>query len=64
MIQIDMDTTMHPTEQRMGGMTVEEQAAIDAADGSVSARVGRFAGSKTILPRSAWRRACGRSENL
>jgi hypothetical protein len=29
-IQIDMDTTMRPTEQRMGGLTVEEQAAIDA----------------------------------
>ena len=28
-IQIDMDTTMRPTEQRMGGLTVEEQAAID-----------------------------------
>jgi hypothetical protein len=29
-IQIDMDTTMRPTEQRMGGLSVEEQAAIDA----------------------------------
>jgi hypothetical protein len=29
-IQIDMDTTMRPTEQRMGGLTVEEQAAIGA----------------------------------
>ena len=29
-IQIDMDTTMRPTEQRFGGLTVEEQAAIDA----------------------------------
>jgi hypothetical protein len=29
-IQIDMDTTMRPTEQHMGGLTVEEQAAIDA----------------------------------
>ena len=29
-IQVDMDTTMRPTEQRMGGLTVEEQAAIDA----------------------------------
>jgi hypothetical protein len=29
-IQIDMDTTMRPTEERMGGLTVEEQAAIDA----------------------------------
>jgi hypothetical protein len=29
-IQIDMDTAMRPTEQRMGGLTVEEQAAIDA----------------------------------
>ena len=29
-IQIDMDTAMRPTEQRMGGVTVEEQAAIDA----------------------------------
>jgi hypothetical protein len=27
-IQIDMDTTMRPTEQRMAGLTVEEQAAI------------------------------------
>ena len=29
-IQIDLDTTMRPTEQRMGGLTVQEQAAIDA----------------------------------
>jgi hypothetical protein len=29
-IQIDMDTTMRPTERRMGGLTVEKQAAIDA----------------------------------
>jgi hypothetical protein len=29
-IQIDMDTTMRPTEQRMGGLTTEEQAVIDA----------------------------------
>ena len=29
-IQIDMDTTKRPTEQRMGGLTVEEQAAIDS----------------------------------
>ena len=28
-IQIDMDTTMRPTERRMDGLTVEEQAAID-----------------------------------
>ena len=29
-IQIDMDTTMRPTEQRMGGLTVQEQAAIES----------------------------------
>jgi len=28
-IRIDMNTRMRPTEQRMGGLTVEEQAAID-----------------------------------
>ena len=29
-IQIDMDTTMRPTEQRMAGLTVAERSAIDA----------------------------------
>jgi hypothetical protein len=29
-IQTDIDTAMRPTEQRMAGLTVEEQAAIDA----------------------------------
>jgi hypothetical protein len=55
-IQIDMDTTMRPTEQRMGGLTVEEQAAIDAlmvpyrrelGDSPVLRRYGRVPQSDT-----------------
>jgi hypothetical protein len=46
-IQIDMDTTMRPTEQRMGGLTVEEQAAID----SLMVRYRREWGDSPVLRR-------------
>jgi hypothetical protein len=46
-IQIDMDTTMRPTEQRMGGLTVAEQVAIDA----LMSRYRREWGDSPVLRR-------------
>jgi hypothetical protein len=63
-IQIDMDTTMCPTEQRMGVLTVEEQADIDALMTPYRREWGDSSVSKTIWSPSASRRTRGRSESL